>query len=365
VKAMGMSARVGASRRLRLGALLVPCLAPLVVGACEAEPIVKEAGQEQTDTAAEMGVLRLPLVTPETGRFRLRNASFQISRGAVPVVTLDSEVDPDAEALTADLSPGQYQIDLADGWALEELAADGTSTPVRAALVSQNPASFSVRNERTTVVAYTFTTASGQVTFGEGAVSVRLGVADPASLSSCDVANQSGCPAGQHCILGSGEGDTFCATPGDLPVGAPCSSEQCVFGSQCLALDGAESTCTELCNPEFPVFGCDCRGLSVSDDVGVCGPPPAGSCDLLDSSVCGEGLTCQFQGGSFGVCGAPGPLSQGASCFGEECQAGMECFGDDPVVGFTGTCLFFCDLSAPQCEFCFDVGTGNVGRCFF
>lgn len=368
MKAMEMRARVGAGSRLRLGAVLVPCLVPLFVGACESGPIVMVAGQEEIEAAREVGSLSLPLVTPDTGRFRLRNALFNITRSGAPVVTLDSEVDPDAEALTTDLNPGQYVIDLADGWSLEELLPDGTATPVRAALITPNPASFSVRNERTTVVAYTFTTANGQVTFGEGAVSVRLGVADPASLGSCDIANQSGCLAGQHCILGSAEGDTFCATPGDLPVGAPCSSEQCVFGAQCLALDlsaPGDSTCTQLCNPAFPPFGCDCRGLSFSEDVGVCGPPPAGSCDLLDSSSCGEGLACQFQGGSFGVCGTPGDLGQGSSCFGEECQAGMECFGDDPEFGFSGTCLLFCDLQAPACEFCFDVGTGNAGRCFF
>jgi hypothetical protein len=125
-----------------------------------------------------------------------------------------------------------------------------------------------------------------------------------------------------------------------------------------------EGVCTQLCNPEAPLFGCDCRGLSISQTIGVCGPPPAGSCDLLDATSCPTGQACQFPGGSFGTCGTPGTVSEGGSCFGEECEAGMECVGDEPDFGFQGTCRRFCDLDAPDCDFCFDVGTGRVGRCF-
>ena len=238
---------------------------------------------------------------------------------------------------------------------------------MRAALISQNPAGFAIRNDRVTTVAFTFTTSGGVVTFGEGAVSVRLGVADPASLGSCDVASQTGCLDGQHCLIGDAAGKTFCATPGQLAVGEPCSSEQCVFAAQCLAVDPsapARTTCTRLCNPLSSPFGCDCQGLSLGDEVGVCGPPPASACDLLDPSSCPGGLACQYPGGSFGTCGTAGSSPEGSPCFGEECEAGLDCFGDDAELGFTGTCYRFCDIQAPDCEFCFDVGTGAVGRCF-
>ena len=321
-----------------------------------------------------LGTVNVPLVTPDAVKYRLRSAVFSITRAGVEIVSLDSDADPDAVALTAELSPGQYQIRLGDGWTLEQLDDAGKGTPVRAALISQNPASADVRNGRVTNVAFTFTTSSGTVTFGEGSVSIRLGVADPASLSSCDIANQAGCGPGQHCLLADDSGQTFCATPGTIPVGEACSSEQCVFGSQCLDLGlttpGADagapsgSSCTQLCNPLFPPFGCDCVGLSFSDDVGVCGPPPASACNLLDPASCPAGEACQLPGGSFGVCGTPGTLGEGESCFGEVCAAGLDCFGDDPVSGFSGTCYRFCDLAAPVCEFCFDVGTGSIGRCF-
>jgi hypothetical protein len=344
----------------------------LAFGACRSsDDTVVLGGPAQATTQAEpaqaLGSLRLPLVTPDAAKYRLRSAVFAIARAGAAVVSLDSEDDPDAEALTVDLSPGQYTISLADGWSLERLGGDAGVTVVRAALISANPVRFTVRNDRVTSVAFTFTTTGGVVTFGEGSVSVRLGVVDPASLGSCDVVNQTGCNPGQNCLLADDQGATFCATSGDLEVGAPCSSEQCVAGAQCLALDPAApgaSVCTALCNPDFSVFGCDCRGLSFADEVGVCGPLPADACDLLDPSSCPAGQACQFPGGSFGVCGEPGSAPAGSSCFGEVCEAGLDCFGDDPQAGFLGTCFRFCDLDAPECDFCFDVGTGRVGRCF-
>jgi hypothetical protein len=289
--------------------------------------------------ASATGSLAVPLVTPDAAPYRLRTAVFDVQRSGVLVVSLDSEASPDARALTAELDPGQYEIRLNDGWSLERLDAQAVASPVRGALISPNPVGFGVRDGRVTSVAFTFTTSAGLVTFGKGAVSVRLGVTDPSTLSGCDVVNQAGCAEGQHCLLGDADGKTFCATPGELPPGAPCGSEQCVLGAQCLALDIAapeETTCTALCNPLAPPFGCDCRGLGAADDIGICGPPPPG----------------------------PGSATEGESCFGEECQAGLDCFGDDAELGFTGTCYRFCDVQAPECEFCFEVDTGSVGRCF-
>jgi hypothetical protein len=347
--------------------LALPLALALAVNGCHSEErLIFNGEPQQPGAEQELGVLRLPLITTDTGQFRLRGALFEIARSGAPIVTLDSDDEPDAEALSADLEPGQYTSTLGAGWSLERLAENGTATPVRAALISANPARFSVRNATTTTLAYSFTTSSGVVTFGEGSLSVRIGVADPATLSSCDVAFPDSCPAGQHCLIGE-EGRSFCATPGELPVGAACSSEQCVVGAQCLNLQAPATgagVCTELCNPEAPAFGCDCRGLSISETIGVCGPPPPGSCDLLDAASCPAGQACQFPGGSFGTCGEPGTVEEGGSCFGEECQAGMECFGDDPQFGFLGICRRFCDLDAPDCDFCFDVGTGRVGRCF-
>lgn len=312
---------------------------------------------------AELGALSVSLVTTVASEHRLRGAIFSVDRAGVTVTTLDAEAAVDAEALRAELPPGPYRLTLGGGWWLERLQEDGSAALVHAALISPNPVAFEVHGGRVTRVAFTFTTPTGTLTLGQGSVEVRLGVVDPASLAACDVASQTGCAAGQHCLLGAGQ--AFCATPGELPVGATCSAEQCVAGAQCLALaPGSPRTCTALCDPSLPAYGCDCVGVTGLDAVGVCGPPPPSACDLLDPGGCPDGQVCQYPGGSFGVCGAPGAQPEGGLCFGEECEAGLDCYGDEPAFGVPGTCLRFCDLLAPECELCFGTGTGDAGRCF-
>jgi hypothetical protein len=357
-------------RRLQVAAFSL--LAALAAGGCSSSDagVVRDgSGDPASSAGAEDGIgsLRLALVTAETARFRLRNAVFDITRAGTLVVSLSSEAaDPDAEELTATLSQGRFSVTLRDGWTLERLPDDGSpAEPVRAALITPNPTDVSIRDQRETTVVYNFTTALGAVSFGRGSVDVRIGLVDPSSLASCDIVNQSGCASGQTCLMADDGGRTYCATAGTLPAGAPCSSEQCVLGAQCLEIEGAAPVCVAFCNPLAPTFGCDCQGLSFDDALGVCGPPPTGSCDLLAQSGCAEGEACQLPSGSaFGVCGQPGTLGERESCFGEVCGPGLDCLGDDPALGFAGTCFRFCDLSAPSCDFCVDVGTGSVGRCF-
>lgn len=344
-----------------LGCMLV------ALGACGSDDavIITVPGAE---AEVALGSVELPLVTPDSGLHRLRNAVFDIeSIAGVPVATLDSELDPDATSLRAELAQGSYRVALRSGWALERLSADGSAERVHAALVSSNPAVVSIRNDRVTQLVFTFTTSTGTVVFGSGTVSIGAAFVEPTSLGSCELVTQIGCNSGQTCLMGDDAGKTFCATAGELEVGAACDSEQCVIGAQCLAVDPAapsQRECARLCNPDAPIFGCNCLGLAFDEGVGICGPPPANACDLLTQTGCAEGEACQLPGGSFGVCGPPGTVPEGGTCFGEECEAGLDCSGDDANSGIAGTCLRFCDLAAPTCEFCFDVGTAPLGRCF-
>ncbi|WP_437752263.1 hypothetical protein [Sorangium sp. So ce1389] len=315
------------------------------------------------------GMVSLPLVTSAGGDYRLHNAVFSIhSTNGALAATLDSESDPDAEALTATLFQGPYTVRLEDGWELDRIEADGTESPVSAALVSRNPQSFEIGAGATTGVSFTFTTGQGSITLGDGSVDVSFDVASNEDLGQCQLVSSyyySYCPSGQTCLLADSSGRTFCASPGALPVGSPCSSDQCVAGAQCLKVDQDnpdQGTCVKFCRVSAGTFGVNCLSLGLPDsDIGFEGPAPEGTCDLLTQTGCAEGEACQYAGGSFASCGVPGTTPAGGACSGETCGAGYQCYG--------GTCRKICDASdyyngTSGCYYCYNVGTGNAGRCY-
>lgn len=325
----------------------------------------------------QAGQLRLPLVTSAGDVFRLRSASFAIrNASSTTVATLDSESEPGATELSMDLSPGGYDVTLGAGWFLERLSDDGSVAGVNAALVTPNPTRLDVRDGEVTELVYAFATTDGVITLGSGAVSISVDVVRPESLASCSLAADyygSGCPSGQTCLMTDEGGRTFCATPGPLPVGAACDSQQCVAGAQCLAPEeGAARVCTRFCNPQALAFGCNCAALSFdAERSGICIAPPPDACDLL-AQGCPDGEACQYVGGNFGTCGVPGTLGRGEPCAGEVCAAGLDCYGDDAESQVLGRCLAICNLDSPSCALpegawyssCNDVSTGRAGRCF-
>jgi hypothetical protein len=326
----------------------------------------------------QAGRLRLPLVTAAGETFRLRAASFTIrSASSTTVATLDSESEPGATELSVELSPGAYDVALGAGWFLERLSDDGSVSGVNAALLTPNPTRLDVRDSEVTELVYTFSTTDGVITLGSGAVSISVDVVRPEALAACNLASDyygSGCPSGQTCLMADEGGPTFCATPGPLPVGAPCESQQCVAGAQCLAPEeGAPRMCTRFCNPQALTFGCNCAALSFdAERSGICIAPPPEACDLLTQSGCPDGESCRYVGGNFGSCGVPGALGRGEPCVGEVCAAGLDCYGDDPESQAEGRCLAICNLDDPSCMLpegawyssCNDVSTGRAGRCF-
>jgi hypothetical protein len=312
-----------------------------------------------------LGMLRLPLVTPVQGSYRLHSATFVIkTQNGTTIATLDSDTDPDAQALTVALSPSDYTVLLQDGWELDSVAGDGTETPIQAALISANPQSFNIKSATDTDLTFTFTTAYGVVNIGNGTANVTVDVTSNVGLTACDVVGgyYNACPSGKTCLLADATGRGFCGNPGTLPVGSLCSSEQCVAGSQCLKADPSnpsQGICTDFCDTTATNFGCNCVSLGfASSNVGICGPTPQGSCDMLAQTGCAAGEACQYTGGSFGTCGTPGATPTGDSCSSETCVAGATCH--------SGTCMKFCDTNVytpgSGC-YCTNVGTGDVGRC--
>lgn len=246
--------------------LLLSCVTLAGAAACSS----REAPRADDENLERVtGSVQVPLVTPLGDRYRLRGAVFEITRASRSVVTLDSESDPDATSLRTELDSGAYQITLLDGWSLDRLGDAGG--PVTAALLTPNPLAFEIENARVTDLAYSFTTPSGIVTFGSGDLSVSVDVASSAPSTSCNLLDRSSCPAGLTCLFSGDSGRTYCAAPGSLAAGSPCSSEQCVAGAQCVAVDPTQPdvrTCARFCNPDRS--GCGCRALAFDDAVGVC-----------------------------------------------------------------------------------------------
>jgi hypothetical protein len=221
------------------------------------------------------GTVHLALTTGDVQRFRLSAAEFAVQDAlGATLLTLDSDADPDGEALEGELPQGLYAISLAPGWVLEQEGPDGEFVEVQAALLSTNPREFRVAHGETTKLVYSFATDAGVVELGRGSLGVGIDVVDTGTDISCRVLEPSGCAEGLTCLL-AGEAGAFCAQPGSLPVGSECSSEQCVAGAQCLRVDG-ESTgiCRRYCDPNSSSPICSCRSLSFDDAVGICEAPP-------------------------------------------------------------------------------------------
>jgi hypothetical protein len=333
------------------------------------------------------GRLHLPLVTPDEGVFRLAHAIFQINdRSGALVQTLNSDASPDATSLDAELGQAAYSIELIDGWALEQLAEDGTTLAVPAALLTTNPADFEIHDDLVTNILYEFATNDGVISFGAGGVSIGVSVTTQAGQPACDLLDRSSCPAGQSCLLRDGTSETFCADSGSLPVGAPCNSDQCVSGSQCLAVEGsAERACTRFCNPSSTF--CGCRSLSFDESVGVCAPGQAISTsfihDFSDLSSGAGSLACDewnaFQsaltGGAFGriaiqssvggevECTEPEIASQICAALGSRSSINVACQGHTWNVGFCEDLEIAVDTFTCNCTFSPTVrpcdGSGN------
>jgi hypothetical protein len=351
---------------IHFGIALMLSVGPASLG-CQDQPV--------SESEQQMGTVRLPLVTSADG-YRLIDATFVIkSQAGTLIATLDSESAPDAQALTAALNQGTYTVGLQDGWTLSKIENGGTETAVRAALTSVNPQTFQINTGLDTDISFSFTTDLGIVTIGEGSVNVGVDVSEDTTGTGCYLVNAyyNNCPSGQACLLADQSGETFCASPGSLPVGSPCTTEQCVAGSQCFALDPSnpeQGTCTSFCDTSSLLWDCNCLSLGIDNsDAGICGAKPAGACDLLEQTGCAPGEACQYQGGNFGTCGTAGATAPGEACAGETCTAGYQCY--------QGTCTEFCDtrlgwFDNPACinngyyySYCNYAGTGYAGRCSY
>jgi hypothetical protein len=334
-------------------------VATVMFGACSDDKAAPETGEMNST-----GTVSLALVSGVDGEYRLRHARFEFTADFASISeTLDSEIDPDATTLSLALAQGSYSVDLLNGWALERL--EGSEfVPIRAALLTPNPRTVRVRHGRVSPLTYTFTTDGGEVTFGEGSVSVEVGVVDPTLLEPCDLLDPGSCPDGQTCLMADADGNTFCADAGSTAAGDACDGQQCVSGAQCLNLDPEDpdaASCARFCDPSAPPFDCECRSLSFSEEVGVCVPSnlqrvvyehsfAQGSRTSFESCSAWHDFRNRLEGGSYSsvtlagtfapggtTCSDPAAATEICNSLAAGVSARVVCDGHLWNVGFCGT----------------------------
>jgi len=149
--------------RRRLHRLLVAI--SLLAVACSSAPTKSQRGA---------GRLELPLRSSVDGvTYELRDAVFDIT-GTVDLA-LDTSKEPEATLLTEVLPPGNYSIELMDGWALIDVESRSTDR-LNAALLSDNPLSFEVLPDHTTAILYRFAVDGDPVELSDGRLEVTIEV---------------------------------------------------------------------------------------------------------------------------------------------------------------------------------------------
>ncbi|WP_437992709.1 hypothetical protein [Sorangium sp. So ce145] len=147
--------------------------------------LLSGCGSQGADRGPDVGSISLPLAAdaPSGARYRLRDATFEISNGyyyyedentsAVAVtgggygtvVTVSSEdQDPDASSILVDLEQGGYGVRLLPGWHFEKVE-DGTVTDpnVEATLLSRQTVYVYVSPHSTTWAEYAFGIGSSEL----------------------------------------------------------------------------------------------------------------------------------------------------------------------------------------------------------
>lgn len=165
--------------------LLGVALVTLVVGACSSSPIDPTAGEQGSSAIeGEVGSVSIPL-TSSVGStdYRLNTATFTISAPGFKTRVVKPPAD---EPVHNEVLPvGSYSIQLEKGWVLEKRGPGSkVFVAVPAQLVTPNPLTFDVTGKTVADAFFGFVTTSGDVSFGDGSVNIRIGVQDCSAYDS-------------------------------------------------------------------------------------------------------------------------------------------------------------------------------------
>jgi hypothetical protein len=162
--------------------LLGVAVLSLVLSACSSTPLDRMA--DETAETASTGQIILPL-TASAGSvtYRLTLAQFTITGEALAKRTRVVKPLADAPVHNEALPVGSYSVVLEKGWVLERRddAEGGAFQAIPAKLVSANPLTFDVKGEVASDALFSFATAAGDVSLGQGSVDIRIGVQDCAA----------------------------------------------------------------------------------------------------------------------------------------------------------------------------------------
>jgi hypothetical protein len=213
------------------------------------------AAEEFAEAPVSTGSLRMALsARGESGTlYRLRNANFNVQQDNFGFfTTLSTENDPLATTLEATLPVGNFfiniQPDFSSGgnFTLEKVE-NGSSTRVRATLLSPSQQTFTIRGNEETQVGYRFETNGEVVDFGQGRLVITLDVAERAGearrtvietgqdalagLSLRDTLDAALNNAGSAGLVGAEDVyhaiiDSYSTAPGNDPSLAHCDDQQ-------------------------------------------------------------------------------------------------------------------------------------------
>lgn len=133
---------------------------------------VSTAACATEDRPVDAASVQIPLIQPgpDGSMFRLRGASFEVTRFA-DGFTFTADAPDDDASLLLDLEAGIHEVRLLDGWILEQaIAGAGTFEPVPATLASLNPIGIRVVPNRQIGLSFRFfvirSTGTLEVDFG-------------------------------------------------------------------------------------------------------------------------------------------------------------------------------------------------------
>lgn len=143
--------------------LVVLALTVCTFGACS---------QYAPPESKEVGSVELALRSTSDDRsYELRNTSFEVVGPTTH--TLSTGTSPQEDTLVAELSVGDYTVELLDGWQLFEVGE--SDVQLDALLLSDNPAPFTIESGQTTSVRFRFQIDGEEVDLG-GELQLGFGV---------------------------------------------------------------------------------------------------------------------------------------------------------------------------------------------